>query len=106
MPPIYHVRITKEASSHLDEIFTFIAAQSPQNAEQVCERLLNEIFSLKLFPHRYKVHRRGKKQNGEAVRSMPVPPYVVYYRTSDALHAVRVLTALHGSQRRPRSFDP
>jgi plasmid stabilization system protein ParE len=105
MPAVYHVRITKEASSHLDEIFTFIGSQSPQNAEQVCERLLDEIFSLKWFPHRYKVHRRGKKQNGEAaVRSMPVPPFVVYYRIIESRRVVRIVSILHGHRRRPRGF--
>ena len=104
MPRVYHVRITKEASSHLDEIFTFIASQSPQNAEQVCERLLSEIFSLKMFPHRYKVHRRGKKQNGETVRSMPVPPYVVYYKIVESRRVVRIHSVLHGHRRRPRGF--
>src|SRR5690242_14432722 len=104
MAPVYHVRITKEASSHLDEIFTFIAPQSPQNAEQVCERLLNEIFALKLFPHRYKVHSRGKKRSGEIVRSMPVPPYVVYYKIIESRRVVRILSVLHGHRRRPRRF--
>jgi plasmid stabilization system protein ParE len=104
MPPVYHVRFTNEASSNLDDIFTFIGSQSPQNAEQVFERLLDEIFSLKSFPHRYKVHRRGKKPNGDAVRSMPVPPYVVYYRIIESRRVVRILSVLHGHRRRPRRF--
>src|SRR5688572_21438958 len=103
MPRQHDVRIAPEASKNLDAIYTFIAQQSPQNAAVVLERLLDGIFSLKFLPHRYKVHWRGKDRQ-DTVRSMPLPPFVVYYRIVEERHLVRVLTVRHGRQRRPRTF--
>jgi plasmid stabilization system protein ParE len=100
----YGVRTTGKASSNLDEIFAHVARESPQNATAVLQQLLDAIFSLKMLPHRYKVYRRAKDALG-AVHSMPVPPYVIYYRVIERTRVVRVLTVMHGRQRRPRSFE-
>ncbi len=60
MTGTYGVIVTREASSDLDGIYTYVARESPQNASKVTERLIDAMFSLKFLPHRYKVYRRSK----------------------------------------------
>jgi plasmid stabilization system protein ParE len=55
------------------------------------------------LPHRYKVHEH-RKDPSLAVRSMPVPPFIVYYRVDDVRLSVRVLSVRHGARRQPRRF--
>jgi plasmid stabilization system protein ParE len=84
-------------------IFDHIERDSPQNAPAVIEGVINAIDSLAQFPHRYKVHQSARHPD-RVVRSMPVPPYVVYYRVIDQHSVVRVLTVRHGARRQPRRF--
>jgi len=67
------------------------------------DRILASIDLLKVFPHRYAIefsYRGLPKQ----VRSLPVQPYVVYFRVLDRERVVRILTIRHGARRRPRRF--
>ncbi|MDB5320169.1 MAG: Addiction module toxin RelE [Phycisphaerales bacterium] len=104
MPRRYDVRITKTASSELVEIHQFIERDSPQNASEMIGRLFESIEALDILPYRYKVHQSSKYPEG-IIRSMPVPPYVVYYRVLEEAHVVRILTVRHGARRKPRRFD-
>jgi len=104
MPDLYEVRITGEAGSDLESIHHYISLDSPQNADAVVVRLLKAIDSLERMPHRYKMYRRGSRP-GRIVRSMPWPPFVVYYEVREDDGVVRVLTVRHGARRRPRSFE-
>jgi len=79
MSDIYAVEITKEASTDLDQIFGWIAQDSPRNASVFLERILNDIFAMKTLPHRYKVRPLGRN-SVDIVRSMPTPPFVVWWR--------------------------
>jgi addiction module RelE/StbE family toxin len=103
MRELYEVRITGEAGSDLEAIHKYISGDSPQNADAVVDRLLNAIDSLERMPHRYRVYRRGSRR-GRTIRSMPVPPFVVYYEVRDDERVVRVLTVRHGARRRPRGL--
>ena len=69
----------------------------------MAEQLVAAINSLEQLPYRYKVHRSYKDPK-RVVRSMPVPPFVLYYRVNDAHRPVEVLTIRHGRQRQPRRF--
>jgi plasmid stabilization system protein ParE len=68
------------------------------------ERLFEAIEALEFLPYRYKVHQVNK-QPERVIRSMPVPPYVVYYRILETAGVVRILTVRHGARRKPRKFD-
>ena len=103
MPTAYRVIVLPEAFDDLDRITEYIKKDSPKNAAAVLERLWKATETLSLFPHRYKV-REYRRDRTKAVRSMPVPPFIMYYRVDDVLHAVRVLTIRHGSQKQPRRF--
>jgi toxin ParE1/3/4 len=104
MPGTYRIILSPRAGSELQDIFEFVAEQSPQNAASIVERILSEIDSLETMPGRYKIERHDRKL-GYGIHSMPVPPFVVFYRIEDDRQAVRVLCVQHGARRRPRNFE-
>lgn len=103
MPQRYRVLMMPEAAADLTGILDHIERDSAQNARAVIATLIDAIDSLTHFPHRYKVHRSVRDPN-RVVRSMPVPPHVVYYRVIEQHHVVRVLTVRHGARRQPQRF--
>lgn len=103
MPPIYRVIILPRAFSDLDRILSYIARSSPQNAVKVIDRLWAQMRALDQLPFRYPVHEH-RKDPAKSVRSMPVPPFVVYYRVDKVQRVVRILCVYHGHQRQPRRF--
>jgi plasmid stabilization system protein ParE len=96
----YHVIIEPRASQDLISIYTYIEKDSPQNAKSVAQLLFDAIDSLEFFPRRYRVHR-WRRNPLRIVRSMPVPPFIIYYRVLEHDHAVQVLTVRHGAQKQP-----
>lgn len=103
MPAHYHVIIPPKTAADLADICAFIERQSPQNAASVALDIVTAIDALERFPHRYRVHEH-RKNPVLTVRSMPVPPFIVYYRVDDARLAVRVLSVRHGARRQPKRF--
>lgn len=103
MPERYRVRITPRAADALAEICAFIERSSPQNAAEVAQRLIDAIDSLALFPQRYRVHEH-RKEPTKTVHAMPVPPFIVYYRTVAGDDLVEVVAVLHGHRRQPSRF--
>lgn len=59
MPVRYRVAITRRVSSDLEQIHSYIAKDSPQNAANFISELLKAIDSLELFPHRIPFMRGG-----------------------------------------------
>jgi plasmid stabilization system protein ParE len=96
----YHVIIEPRASRDLISIYENIEKNSPQNANSIAQAIFDAIDSLEFFPRRYKVHRRRRNPK-RVVRSMPVPPFIVYYRVLERNQSVQVLTVRHGAQERP-----
>jgi plasmid stabilization system protein ParE len=103
MPEHYRIRVMLRASNDLLRICTYIEQSSPQNAAAVAQELLDAIDALEILPYRYKVHE-SRKDPAKTVRSMPVPPWIVYYRVREHLKVVEVLAVMHGSRRQPRRF--
>jgi plasmid stabilization system protein ParE len=101
LPDRYSVIILPRATDDLASICTYIAQRSPQNAALVMQRLISAVDSLDVLPRRYKVHEHRKNPT-KTVHSMPVPPFLVYYRVDIRLKTVRILTIRHGSRRQPR----
>src|SRR4051794_11162039 len=95
MHDCYRVIILPEASHDLRRIFSYIEGESPQNAVTVIQRLMDEIDSLDLFPHRYEVHKSNRNPE-RIVRSMAAPPYIIYYRVLESSKAIEVITIRHG----------
>src|SRR5579863_6474040 len=103
MVPIYRVIVLPRAFDDLNKILDFIAGRSPQNAVTTIDRLWRAMNSLIILPHRFKVHEH-RRDTSKTVRSMPVPPFIIYYRVDDMLRVVRILSVWHGSRRQPRRF--
>lgn len=100
----YRVIITPRAGRDLEAIYDHIAHDSEQNAASMVTRILDELEPLRQLPHRKVVERQNHKLR-HPVRSIPVPPYVVYSRVLDDDRIVRVLHVRHGARRPPRRFD-
>jgi plasmid stabilization system protein ParE len=66
--------------------------------------LIDAIDSLEILPFRYRIYY-GSKQPAAAVRRMPVPPYLIYYRVEESRLAVEIITVRHGKRRQPHRFD-
>ena len=90
-PRAYRVILLPEAFDDLDAIISYIEQDSPKNAALTVDRILRAAPSLSELPHRYKVHR-SKKQQARTIRSMPLPPFIIYYQIIEQPWTVRVLT--------------
>lgn len=101
MPESYRISLSPEATADLKSLHAYISLDSPDNAAKMVERLLTAIESLKLFPHRTVVQYAGSRLK-RPVRSLPVKPYVIFFRVLDDDRLVRILTIRHGARRRPR----
>ena len=100
----YRIIISPRAGTDLKRIYDHIARNSPANAATVIQRLLDALDNLKELPHRTMLQRPSHRIR-HPVRSLPIPPYVVFFRAIDDDRVVRILTVRHGAQRRPRRFD-
>ena len=103
MPDRYRVIITPRAAADLDGIHQYIEQNSPQNAADVAAAIIDAVDGLESLPHRYPVYQGGR-QPSQAVRRMPVPPFLVYYSVNDDNRAVHVVTIRDGRRRQPRRF--
>ena|ERR1041385_6823497 len=103
MPDRYRIIVLLEASNDLTAIFDYIEQHSPQNAVTVARRLVDAIDSLDRFPHRCKIHVSNSDPQ-RVVHSMPVGPFIIYYRVLEARGAVEIMTIRHGARRQPRRF--
>ena len=98
----YKVVFTKRADRDLDRIAEDFLAVAPSSAEDLLRALLGSIDSLKIFPHRNIV--AGQSRSGDPVRSLPAPPYMVYFRADDRRQRVNILRVRHGSRRPLRRY--
>lgn len=99
----YRIVVLPQAIEDLDRIASYIAQESPQNAKEIYERLWRAMRSLHVFPRRYKTHR--SRRGADNVRSMPEPPWLIYYSIVERQRTVQIHTIRHGSQRQPRRLD-
>ena len=101
--PTYTVVVEPRATGETRAITRHIAKSSPQGALTTLAGLLNAADSLGQLPHRYEVHQ-SRRDPALTVRSMPVPPHIVYYRVDDLNQTVRILSIRHGARRQPKRF--
>ena len=87
------VRLLAEARKDLDEIWSFVAADSVEQADRLVTRLLDVCDStLATFPQ----SGRPRPELDVGLGSLSVGNYVVFYRfTEDAVQVVRIL---HGAR--------
>jgi plasmid stabilization system protein ParE len=104
MPPTFRIILSAEAAADLQAIHDYVAHDSPQNAATLVGRILDSIDLLENFPYRTVPPRRSRKVK-YPVRTLPVRPYVVYFRVIDDEQVVRILTVRHGARRPPKRLD-
>jgi toxin ParE1/3/4 len=103
MPVRYQVIMTPRAELDLDDIYNFIAKDSPPNAEKFVSLLIGSIHDLHTMPNRYGIYQ-GRRRSKRAIRRMAIKLYLVYYRVDDARRSVEIITIRHGMRRQPRRF--
>ena len=87
-----------EAKNDLEEIWWFIAQDSPDNADKFLDRIQDSCLALADFP-KMGVSREELKT---ALRSQPVANYLIFYfPLEDGVDIIRVL---HGSRDMTRLF--
>jgi plasmid stabilization system protein ParE len=104
MPDKFRIIMRKQAATDLEKIFTTIARSSPQSAPEFIERILDAVDGLEIFPHRNVVEGQKPNKRGP-VRSLPVPPYLVFFRVVDSQRIVRILRIRHGARRPLKRFE-
>lgn len=98
MPDTYRVIYTRQAANQLEDVFEYIANDSPQNAAGMIRRLLEAIESLHALPHRYPLIEKNAALAGP-IRSMPVRPYLVRYLIDESKATVTIVSIRHGARR-------
>src|SRR5690349_6825402 len=96
----FRIRLTQQALSDLEVIYASIAKDSPDNAARMIEKILNSIDLLQIFPHRTVVERQHPVLK-YPVRSLPVKPYVIYFRVIDDEGTVVIRHIRHGARQAP-----
>ena len=104
MAPKFKIIIAPEAGRNIEAIHRYISQHSPQNAATMVTRILESIASLEIFPHHNLMERQSTRIK-HPVRTLPVKPYIVYFRVRDDEQVVKILTVRHGAQKRPKRFD-
>jgi toxin ParE1/3/4 len=91
------VRFTTDARSDLDEIFTYLGAESPAAAEAVLVRLYDACRQLGEAPRQYAVALTRRKSE---IRRRAVGSYNIYFRiVDDNVEIVRVVHAARDATR-------
>jgi plasmid stabilization system protein ParE len=99
----YHIRLTRRVEKNLEEIFAYIAQDSPENAAGFIDRLLRAIDGLKQFPERQKLLHRVR--HPRPVRQLPVDNYLIYFDVRKEEDTVVILAVFQAAKRPPRSFE-
>src|SRR4051794_4702686 len=99
-PKRYRIRLTPEALSNLEEIHAHIAKDSPRNAAGMLETILDAIDLLEIFPL-HKLVEPQSRTNKHPVRTLPVPPYIIYFRVIDDEAVVVIRHIRHGARQTP-----
>jgi len=90
----YHVNITNGAETDLDEIVSYIAKDSVQNALGVLERLENKVNSLNKMPERGRYVPELLDKNIRDYKELIESPWRIFYKIDG--NEVYVLAIIDG----------
>jgi len=102
VPQRYQIVMALSASRDLDRLFKYVFAVSPSGARSFKNSILDQIASLKVFPHRTVVVERKSQP---AIRSVSVENYIIYFSVLEQTRAVQILRIHHGARKPPRRFS-
>ena len=99
----YRVDYSPNATIELKEIYSYIAQDSAENAKGMVEKIQKAIDGLEDAPFRQVIIKRSK--SGNKIRSLPIPPYMVFFRVKEEEFIVEILRIRHGARRPPKRYD-
>ena len=102
MPQRYRIVMAPSASRDLDRIFKYVFAISPVGARSLKNSILDQIASLKFFPHRTVALER---QSLPEIRSVPIENYIIYFSILEESRTVQILRIHHGARKPPWRFS-
>jgi len=103
MTPRYRIMYSPRAIKDIQQIYSHIAEDSPERAENVADTILLAISQLKFFPKRQQVFLAGHAMS-QTVYSLPVEPYMVYFRILEVESLIRIARIRHGARRPLKRF--
>ena len=95
MPAKFRVRVTHTAERDLEEVWNYIANDSPEGAKQFIRRLEEEIETLEIFPERCPLISENEIL-GTHYRHLVVGHYRCVFRIAKT--TVYMLRAIHGAR--------
>jgi toxin ParE1/3/4 len=104
MSESFRVTVSDDTTDDLHEILSYIQARSPQGAMTLAMRFHEAIEGLATMPFRYREVGKSR-ETGASVRSLPVEPYIIYFKVEEDDREVVVLRVLHAKRRQPRHFE-
>jgi toxin ParE1/3/4 len=90
----FHVQWAEAAVRDLEELISYIAADSPLNAERILDKLEKRARTLKTAPTRGRVVPELAHSGIRSWRELIVKPYRIIYRIDEG--SVNVLAVLDG----------
>ncbi|MDR3000018.1 MAG: type II toxin-antitoxin system RelE/ParE family toxin [Fibromonadaceae bacterium] len=90
----YAVNLTKEAEADLEEIISYIASDSVQNAFKILDKLQNKVNSLNKMPERGRYVPELLDKNIRDYKELIVSPWRIIYKIDE--NKVDVLTIIDG----------
>ena len=100
----YRIIHAKRVATDLERIFDYLVHRTPQHAPAVIDHILTSIERLADYPHRTIVADQPPDVKSP-VRSLPIPPYIVFFRVLAEHRTVRVLRVRHGARRPLKRFE-
>ena len=97
---MHQLVISPEAKADLDDIWDYIAEESPKAATRFLSSLLAECRLLAESPY---IGRERDDIDREGVRSLPFKNYIILYQIGK--EAVEILHVFHGKRDYPRLFS-
>lgn len=102
--PSYRISVSPRARKDLVGIGGPATGPSPAPTSPMLDKIFAAFDRLKQTPNRNVVFPQPATRQ-PPVRSLPVVPYIVYFRVYDDEKVVRVTRVRHGSRRPLKRFD-
>ena len=86
--------IRQKAADDLDEIYDWIARESPVSARRIVRKILSRIGGI-LLPELVEIGRPGRRKS---TRELVEWPYIIVYKADMRREVVTILAIFHGAQ--------
>ena len=94
-----HYRVSDDARSDLDDIWSYIAQDNVEAADRVIHAIVARFSKLAEMPHM----GRLREELSLRLRSFPVGRYIIFYRPAE--NTVEIARVLHGARDFPPLFE-